>query len=122
VQRLGNHDAGSDGEDVLAANKRCSTEVCACANTLEDGAQSHEAGNIGHRERVLARRDRDNACRLNSHLKQLDVGTLVRCNELQVQEEVLGESGVEEVLQRECSEGFLVECIFKMFELDSRKD
>lgn len=71
-------------------------------------------------EVVLAGLNREGTGTPDCTRERLDVGSLVRGDELKVQEEILVESGVEEVLQGECSEGTAVELILQMLECQSK--
>ena len=117
MQTFSSHDTGSNGEDLLRANKGSSTEIGAGANGLQDGADGDEAGDIGDWEVVLARLNWLNASRLDGRNQEVNMGRLVDGNEFEVDKEFFVKACIEEILLLEASESFLVEGILKMFQL-----
>lgn len=75
---------------------------------------------VSDREVVLARLNRQDTGGLDCGEEGLDVCVFVRSNELQVQEEILVVSSIEEVLQGESAESASVELILQVLECQSK--
>ena len=117
VQRFSGHDTCSCSKNLLGVDKWSGTQVRAGADILHNGTEGDKASDIRHGEAVLASLDGSDTSGRDSRVEELHMGGFVSCDELEVLEEGLVESGIEEVLNLEACKGFLVEGVLQEFEL-----
>ena len=82
----------------MRSNKRCRSEIGTGSNRLQNSTDGNEAGNVCHREAILARLDRLNAGGFNRCDEELNVRRFIRGDEFKVDEKLLVKAGIDEVL------------------------